>query len=92
MFTQSPFALVCLTVLLAGSSPIFAQERGSEDKAPDTVEIRTEAVNEIEVIGERPLTEDEISHDIYELVQSNKFGAPIPRFHDPLCLHVSGLG
>jgi hypothetical protein len=91
-FKQSLLVFALSAMAFAPSSPVLAQGREDDAELPDTVNIRTEPLDTIEVIGERPLSHDEISSDIYELAQSNRFGAPIPRFHDPLCLHVSGLG
>ncbi|MEM9085454.1 MAG: hypothetical protein AAGB23_05980 [Pseudomonadota bacterium] len=59
---------------------------------PETVTIRTEPIPEINVVGERPLTRRAISKNIYQLAQSETNGEPIPRFLDPLCLSVAGLG
>ncbi|MEO0690090.1 MAG: hypothetical protein AAFY51_07285 [Pseudomonadota bacterium] len=59
---------------------------------PETVTIRTEPIPEINVVGERPLTRRAISKNIYQLAQSETNDEPIPRFLDPLCLSVAGLG
>lgn len=76
---------------LAACALAFGGYAQAQD-APDMVNIRTEPIPEIEVVGERPIPEKAISKNIYELAQSNSVGAPIPRFHDPLCLSVLGLG
>lgn len=77
-------ALLALTATVSGAAQ-------AQDK-PDAVSIRTEPIPEINVVGERPLTKKAISKSVYQLAQSNSVDAPIPRFHDPLCLTVAGLG
>ncbi|MEM6858229.1 MAG: hypothetical protein AAF559_10185 [Pseudomonadota bacterium] len=76
---------------LAACALAFGGHAQAQD-VRDTVNMRTEPVPEIEVVGERPIPRKAISKNIYELAQSNSVGTPIPRFHDPLCLSVLGLG
>lgn len=58
----------------------------------DTVNIRTEDLSTIEVVGERPLTAAEVKDGVREIFQRRSPFDPIPRFHDALCVHVAGLG
>lgn len=58
-------------------SAVFAQEDGS---------------SEIFVTGERPLDRASIQDAVSEMLDEQHFDVPLPRFHDPVCLSVSGLG
>ncbi|EAQ30724.1 hypothetical protein NAP1_08090 [Erythrobacter sp. NAP1] len=84
-----PFSTSLSTAALAiaAASPVALQAQDSSE----TVSIRT-AEPEIEVTAERPLREDEVRQGVKDIAHSRRPKEAIPRFIDPLCLTVVGLG
>lgn len=78
-----PFLLWSASAVAASAAPVAQGE---------TVSIRTQDLSTIEVVGERPLSHQEVKDGVREIFQRRTPFDPIPRFHDDLCVHVAGLG
>ncbi|MEO1047269.1 MAG: hypothetical protein AAFW59_02970 [Pseudomonadota bacterium] len=69
--------LAALVLMTPAPVSLFAQET----EAPEII-----------VSGERPLDTDAIRLAVRELAKAHRSDEPLLRFHDPVCLSVSGLG
>ena len=83
----SPRPMIAIAALAAMLVPPALAAREA-----DQVMLRTGELPTIEVLGERPLTPEEVRKSVRDIFEIRMPFDPIPRFHDDLCLKVAGLG
>lgn len=79
-------------MLLIGAGTASAQDAPAPSQASPTPTQTEPRVDEIEVLGERRLEDgEEVYQNLRVLTEPQAFNEPVPRFHGPVCVSVTGV-